>query len=170
MQGTPEIYTRDRVTISDHLFDLESSANSKHNEKRFDLIDIIIIEGDPNVLPWERKNHRIKLLFEMCKATNKTLFACGMGMQLLVYFCAIGEQNLNVINGNQKGTLLQDIAKYKTADALTNLAPGSVFLDYATGDFYSFDKYECQWKPKGNVGLHYQKAIEVSKSNMVTGQ
>ena len=33
LQGTPEIYTRDRVTISDHLYELESSANSKHNEK-----------------------------------------------------------------------------------------------------------------------------------------
>ena len=97
------------MTISDHIFDFESSSNSKHNEKvriqlaalsitnpvclvkRFDLIDIVVIEGDPNVLPWERKNHRIKALFEMCKATNKTLFACGFGMQLLVHFCAIGE-------------------------------------------------------------------------------
>ena len=33
LQGTPEIYTRDRLTISDHLYELESSANSKHNEK-----------------------------------------------------------------------------------------------------------------------------------------
>ena len=109
LQGTPELYTRDRVTISDHLFELESSSNSKHNEKRFDLIDIVIIEGDPNVLPWERKNNRIKLLFEMCKATNKTLFACGFGMQLLVHFCAIGEQTLSVINGKEKGGLLQTI-------------------------------------------------------------
>ena len=79
-QGVPEIYTRDRVSIQDHLFEFDSSANSKHNEKRFDLVDIVVIEGDPSVLPWERKNHRIKLLFEMCKATNKTLFACGFGM------------------------------------------------------------------------------------------
>ena len=113
LQGTPEIYTRDRLTISDHLFDLESSSNSKHNEKRFDLIDIIIIEGDPNVLPWEKKNYRIKLLFEMCKATNKTLFACGMGMQLLVYLCALGEQTIHVINGGQKGTLMQKLGKFK---------------------------------------------------------
>ena len=169
LQGTPEIYERDRSTISDHLFDLESSANSKHNEKRFDLIDIVIIEGDPNVLPWERKNQRIKLLFEMCKATNKCLFACGMGMQLLVHFCAIGEQKLQVINGGQKGSLLQDIVKYKTAEALTNLTPQSVFLDYATGDFYNFCKYEFQWRPKGNVGLHYSKAIEINKAKMATG-
>ena len=142
MQGTPEIYTRDRVTISDHLFELDSSSNSKHNEKRFDLIDIVVIEGDPNVLPWERKNHRIKNLFEMCKATNKTLFACGFGMQLLVHFCAIGEQVIQVVNGNEKGSLLQNIDKFKTPDILNSLTPASVFLDQSTGDFYSFDKYE----------------------------
>jgi len=51
---------------------------------------------------------------------------------------------------------------------LESLTPQSVFLDHATGDFYSFDKYECQWKPKGNVGLHYSKALEVSK--MSTGR
>ena len=33
LQGIPEVYTRDRVTISDHLYELDSSSNSKHNEK-----------------------------------------------------------------------------------------------------------------------------------------
>ena len=42
--------------------------------------------------------------------------------------------------------------------------PESVFLDYATGDFYQFDKYEFEWKPKGNVGMHYSKALEVTKT------
>ena len=44
------------------------------------------------------------------------------------------------------------------------MTPESVFLDHSTGDFYGFDKYECQWKPKGNVGLHYSKAIEVGNT------
>ena len=85
------------------------------------MIDIIVIEGDPNVLPWERKNHRIKLLFEMCKATNKTLFACGFGMQLLVHFCAIGEKRINVINGGEKGGLLETIVEHKSPEVLSSL-------------------------------------------------
>ena len=132
---------RDRVTISDHLYDLDSANNSKHNEKRFDLVDIVYIEGDPNVLPWERRNQRIRLLFEMCKATNKTMIACGLGMQLLVHFWAIGEKKLNVVNGNEKGGLLSEIDKFKSAQILKQLTPDSVFLDHATGDFYQFDKY-----------------------------
>ena len=69
-----------------------------------------------------------------------------------------------MINGNQKGGLLETISKFKTPEVLSNLTPHSVFLDYATGDFYSFDKYDYQWKPKGNVGMHYSKALEVSKT------
>ena len=63
---------------------------------------------------------------------------------------------------------METITSHKTPEVLSSLGPNSVFLDYATGDFYAFDKYECQWKPKGNVGLHYSKALEVSK--MVSGR
>lgn len=59
---------------------------------------------------------------------------------------------------------MSTINQFKAPDVLNSLTPESVFLDYATGDFYGFDKYECQWKPKGNVGLHYSKAIEVGKT------
>ena len=34
-----------------------------------------------------------------------------------------------------------------------------MFLDNATGDFYSFDSDDCRWKPNGNVGMHYSKAL-----------
>ena len=75
-------------------------------------MDIVVIEGDPNVLPWEKKNARIRLLFEMCKAVDKTLFAFGFGMQLLVHFWAVGERKFEVINGDEKGTLLTEMPKY----------------------------------------------------------
>ena len=79
---------------------------------------MVIMEGDPNLLPWERKCARVKLLFEQCKATNKTTFIAGIGMQLLVHYCAIGERPLHVINGDEKGSLLQDINKFKSHEAL----------------------------------------------------
>jgi hypothetical protein len=42
----------------------------------------------------------------MCKATDKILFSSGIGLPLLVYFCAVGDKSLKVINGNEKGSLL----------------------------------------------------------------
>lgn len=70
------------------------------------MIDFVIIEGDPDVLPWEKKAKNLKLLVEMCKATDKILFSSGIGVPLLVNFCAIGERKIKVINGKEKGTLL----------------------------------------------------------------
>ena len=84
-------------------------------------MDIVIIEGDPNVLPWEKKNARIRLLFEMCKAVNKTLFACGFGMQLLAHFWAVGERKFNVINGEEKGTLLREMSKFNKHQVIEKL-------------------------------------------------
>jgi hypothetical protein len=34
-----------------------------------------------------------------------------------------------------------------------------VYLDNLTGDFYSFDQASGEWKPAGNVGLHYSRAM-----------
>lgn len=43
----------------------------------------------------------------MCKLTNKTLFAAGIGLQLLVYYCATSFPIMNVVN--PKGNKLEDI-------------------------------------------------------------
>ena len=40
LQGIPEVYTRDRVTISDHLYEVDSSSNSKHNEKERSVLPL----------------------------------------------------------------------------------------------------------------------------------
>ena len=99
----------------------------------------------------------------MCKATDKLLFSSGIGLPLLVTFCAIGECNIRVINGNEKGTLLSEIQKYKTREQLEKLTPDSVFLDNSTGDFYVFDPIDSEWKTKGNVGLYFKKTIEINE-------
>lgn len=33
-----------------------------------------------------------------------------------------------------------------------------MFLDNLTGDYYSYDIKTNEWKPNGNVGLHYSRA------------
>jgi hypothetical protein len=127
------------------------------------LIDFVIVEGDPDVLPWERKAKNIKRLVEMCKATNKIFFSSGIGLPLIVNFCAIGDRKIRVINGDEKGSLLHEIHNFKSNQELSMLHPESVFLDNSTGDFYVFDPLESEWKPKGNVGLHFKKTIEVTE-------
>jgi hypothetical protein len=45
----------------------------------------------------------------MCKMTNKCLFASGIGMQMLVYYCATNFADITVINGNERGGPLANI-------------------------------------------------------------
>lgn len=82
---------------------------------------------------------------------------------MIVTYCAIADRKIKVINGDEKGTLLQEIHKYKSNEELSRLQPNSVFLDNSTGDYYVFDPLDSEWKPKGNVGLHFKKAIEVNQ-------
>jgi hypothetical protein len=124
----------------------------------------VIIEGDPDVLPWQIKARNIKRLVEMCKATDKILFSAGIGLPMLVTFCAIGERKIKVINGHEKGTLLSEIHNFKSPEMLSKLEPESVFLDNSTGDYYQFDQIESEWKSKGNVGLYFKKTIELNES------
>ena len=70
------------------------------------MIDFAIVEGDPDILPWERKASNIKRLVEMCKATDKIIFTSGIGFPMIVTYCAIADRKIKVINGDEKGTLL----------------------------------------------------------------
>jgi hypothetical protein len=49
----------------------------------------------------------------MCKATDKLMFSSGIGFPMIVTFCAIGDRKIKVINGDEKGSLLQEIHKYR---------------------------------------------------------
>jgi len=66
---------------------------------------------------------------------------------MIVYYCATGYKDLNVINGNEKGTELerQNISNNKELEFQMNKYKGNrnnvVILDNTTGDYYARDKY-----------------------------
>jgi len=103
----------------------------------------------------------------MCKKTNKALFVSGLGMQFLVYYCATGFADVQVINGQEKGGSLSTI-KDVDARLLPGLEKNQVFLDNLTGDFYHYDRQHNEWKPSGNTGLHYSRAM-ASHGGLVGG-
>jgi hypothetical protein len=78
----------------------------------------------------------------MCKMTNKCLFASGIGLQLLVYYCATNLAELNIINGNERGGAIKSIKEVPIKNAL-HAPPGTryinVFLDNLTGDYYVYE-------------------------------
>lgn len=94
----------------------------------------------------------------MCKITNKCLIATGFGMQMLVHFCATTFTQLSVVNGGERGGPLTTI-KEVPLKLMQNGQANNVFLDNLTGDYYTFDEAKKEWKPTGNVGLHYSRAM-----------
>ncbi len=76
-------------------------------------------------------------LFSLCKKSNKSLFAAGCGMAMLVYYCATNYSPLHVINGQGKGSSLDEIQKLSELQ-LRALQPNDAFLDNVTGDYYLY--------------------------------
>lgn len=77
---------------------------------------------------------------------------------MLVYYCATNFAQLSVINGNERGGSLGSIADLPQS-IIHGLKKYEVFLDNLTGDYYIYDHPHKEWKPTGNVGLHYSKAM-----------
>jgi hypothetical protein len=44
-----------------------------------------------------------------------------------------------------------------------------VFLEDLSGDFFCYDKHTCEWKPKGNFGLHYSRISASQQGAVVKG-
>ena len=95
----------------------------------------------------------------MCKRTNKCLFACSVGLSMLVYYCATNLEEINVINEGGKGGDFADIYEIPE-DVRRSMYPKDVFLDAATGDFFSFRQENEEWVPNGNTGLHHTRIAE----------
>ena len=56
---------------------------------------------------------------------------------------------------NERGGPLASIKEVNVKAIKSN----HVYLDNLTGDYYSYSAEKEEWKPLGNVGLHYSRAM-----------
>ena len=73
----------------------------------------------------------------MWKTNNKWVFVAGVGINLLSYYLATNWNHINVINGNGRGGVLDEINIYEISDWMY-FTSTDVFLDNSTGDYYTF--------------------------------
>ena len=96
----------------------------------------------------------------MCKMTDKAVFACEVGMQILIYFLATNyKMDINIINANSEIESIENISKIPTT-FIKNSKKSDFFLDYVTGDAYEYKNFKNEWEPMMNIGLHKQKLTE----------
>ena len=70
---------------------------------RFDATDLIFVDGDAGLLPWEPTARPLLALVKACVACRKALFAAGPAALMVGYVCATGGRRLRVLNGDAGG-------------------------------------------------------------------
>lgn len=83
-----EFFVRDLTNLDDFLYEMNSNYAKKESAKNFDMMDIIIVIGDPQIKPWSHQARKLTMLCIMCFRTKKILFCCGLGMTTLIYLSA----------------------------------------------------------------------------------
>lgn len=151
---------RTRLELDDFLFEMHSEFSNPQTITKFDLLDFVIVAGDPNgAPPWAPSMRKLTLVTKMCMMTGKCFFGIGIGAQLLAFVCSTGGEYLRVMNNSGLGTLIDDIRAVPPPPSQAtagSAAPGranDVLLDTKTGDFFVFDPRERTWIPQGNTGI-----------------
>ena len=79
------------------------------------------------------------MFFRTCKIVDRPCFLAGIGLSMLIYFCATGYRNISIINGKERGSKLEFI-KQIDEKTLKQLLKNNAFLDNETGDIYSYNE------------------------------
>jgi len=154
-----EFMIRGRDDLDEFIYELDSTHLKKNAAKAFDYIDMVFIDGEPNLLPWSPKISKILILLRMCMKTKKILFASSFAMQALVFLSATNvERNVRVINGRGKGGKVADIMNI--SQSFESLKHEDLYLDNVTGDLYGYNHETSEWVPKMNAGIHFIQAAQ----------
>eukprot|EP00826_Nyctotherus_ovalis_P047926 TRINITY_DN5590_c0_g4_i1.p1 TRINITY_DN5590_c0_g4~~TRINITY_DN5590_c0_g4_i1.p1 ORF type:complete len:320 (+),score=91.44 TRINITY_DN5590_c0_g4_i1:156-1115(+) len=145
----PSFVILDRRNIDSYIYLESQKRDGTEAARLFDSVDIVLMDGDANLLPWSKPAAKLALFFRQCKQCNKALFAAGFAFYMLIYYCATNFAPVKIVNGSK----LEEINKYPTE----NLPACAAFLDNETGDMYTYNSNTNSWIPSANAGLHYTK-------------
>jgi len=59
MNESPELFIRDRNSLDDFLYEINSIYMRKESAEQFDLIDAVLISGDANLRPWSSSAEKV---------------------------------------------------------------------------------------------------------------
>ena len=153
-------YSKNMEELEDFLFEKSSIYNSLESLRSFEKLDFIFIDGSERYLPWEKHGLKLAILVKMCMKYEKSLFFFSLGVQIMVFLVASHFLiNFNIINSKVEVSCLEEL--YMIDDKfLAGLKSLDFFLDYVTGDLYSYRLESDEWIPKMNIGLHNRLIAE----------
>lgn len=121
--------------LESYLFLPDEGYRNNNGAHNFDKVDLLFVDGDPNLLPWHPHLDQIRGLLKMCLLTNKCVFACSFAMQLIAYICSTGGSKLHIVDDLYRGGNV-DMLKSKAIGDPYAVHQGS-FVDNYTGDMYN---------------------------------
>lgn len=146
--------------------DSRKKENAMRSMKNFCMCDLILVDGDPYILPWSREGtdlfalcHQVWMAQTFDGGMNISLLGSAVTTQMMQYIQMVGPEIVGIFNGNGKGCRLKP--HLERVD-LTQEAPrvGALFLDNTSGDCYKWDskkhdpKFPTRgWKVVHNLGL-----------------
>ena len=107
---------RDPSKLGDYLFNYYSNPTDEtseaQNRKNFNSLDMIFIDGIESYSPWKKRSYYLSKFVELCKLSNKVLYAGGVALEILIYYLSIGSINdYNIINSKGEIKSIEEINK-----------------------------------------------------------
>ena len=155
---------RNPMTLGDYTFNYYSNPTDEtsetQNRKNFNSLDMIFIDGIEIYSPWKKRSHSLAKFVELCKLSNKVLYAGGVALEILIYYLSIGSINeYNIINSKGEIKAIEEINMI-SPQYLNGIKKNDIFLDFVTGDLLEYRNNENMWEPIMNIGLHHQISAE----------
>ena len=155
---------RDPSKLGDYLFNYYSNPTDEtseaQNRKNFNSLDMIFIDGIESYSPWKKRSYYLSKFVELCKLSNKVLYAGGVALEILIYYLSIGSINdYNIINSKGEIKSIEEINKIPL-QYLKGIKKNELFLDFVTGDLLEYRNNDNFWEPIMNIGLHHHISAE----------
>lgn len=113
--------------------------------KRFCALDLIIIDGDPSILPWSPEARQLlRFVYQVrysqqMEGSGVCMIGSGILGQILQYITAAGPKFNIVFNGSKPGFGSRSLAGLKKVDVTSEIVQaGGVYLDNSTGDMWHY--------------------------------
>eukprot|EP00297_Palpitomonas_bilix_P013453 CAMPEP_0113896132 /NCGR_PEP_ID=MMETSP0780_2-20120614/17810_1 /TAXON_ID=652834 /ORGANISM="Palpitomonas bilix" /LENGTH=356 /DNA_ID=CAMNT_0000887163 /DNA_START=144 /DNA_END=1210 /DNA_ORIENTATION=+ /assembly_acc=CAM_ASM_000599 len=121
--------------------------------KMFDSVDVVVIDGDPSLLPWHPLSRYVRLFLLQCYTMGKCVFGGAFAAQLMAHIITLGGEEVKIFNAGGEGSSLDKLKVMDSSSAMTSAELKEYFLDDSTGDLYLYDPQSSLWSLKANVGL-----------------
>ena len=155
---------RNPSKLEDFIFNFYSNptdeTSESQNRKNFNSLDMVFIDGIESYSPWKKRSYFLSKFIELCKLSNKVLYAGGVSFEILIYYLSIGAiHDYNIINSDGEIKAVEEINKIPI-QFFKGIKKNEIFLDFVTGDLLEYRKNDKFWEPIMNIGLHHQLTSE----------